>query len=393
MKSNVLIYYLFKILSSSTMRGPILILFMTKTCNMPLTEVYLCEACCVVILVLLQIPMGILADKWGRARVIQIACFILFAELVTFATSTEHIQLWIGNALWAIGYSMVSGADTALLYDSLKQKISGSELENTYRNVEGKSSSIAMIMTALMCLISGVLASIDMRIPIMIDAFLMLGAMIVSLKFIEPKIHTTSESKVEFWSHIYSKINFVLVRKNILWIIVFMTLIGVSSKLWFFTYNPYFEMVGVDLKYFGVIFFALNIVSAVSSHYANDISKKIDNSYGIILSISILTIPMIAMGLIVSKWSIILVLCQNLVRGYLGPFTMNMLNREIESRDRATILSVKSAIYQGFEVICMALFSGLIHYSTLGQALAWLGVIASSFGLILTYYYVKLFRK
>jgi MFS family permease len=337
--------------------------------------------------------MGILADKWGRARVIQIACFILFAELVTFATSTEHIQLWIGNALWAIGYSMVSGADTALLYDSLKQKISGSELENTYRNVEGKSSSIAMIMTALMCLISGVLASIDMRIPIMIDAFLMLGAMIVSLKFIEPKIHTTSESKVEFWSHIYSKINFVLVRKNILWIIVFMTLIGVSSKLWFFTYNPYFEMVGVDLKYFGVIFFALNIVSAVSSHYANDISKKIDNSYGIILSISILTIPMIAMGLIVSKWSIILVLCQNLVRGYLGPFTMNMLNREIESRDRATILSVKSAIYQGFEVICMALFSGLIHYSTLGQALAWLGVIASSFGLILTYYYVKLFRK
>jgi len=391
---NSVRYFIYRALLNSSMRGPFLVLFMTQYCKMPLSEVYLCEACCVVVMVLLQIPMGILADRWGRVKIVRIGCILLFLELITFTCSKEHIMLWVGNMLWAIGASMISGADNALFYDSLKQDIEDEiELRNVSRSIEGRSRATGMIASAVMCLMSGFVIGIDIRIPFVVDTILTLGATIVAFRFVEPETHTVDNGKIEFWSHISQNIKSVLAKGQILWIILFATLIGVSSKLWFFTYNPYLEMVGMDVKYFGVIFFALNVVAAVSSHYANKIANKIDNKYGIIFSIGFLTVPMIVMGLFVSKWSIVLVLFQNFIRGYLEPYTTNLINSKINSENRATIHSVKGAIYQACEVVCMALFSGLIHYATLGHALVWLGVVASVFGLVLTYYYVKLFRK
>jgi MFS family permease len=393
-ENNTLVFYLYKLLINSSMRGPILVIFMTKYCGMPLSEVYFCEACCVTLAVVLQIPTGILADKWGRAKTIRVGCFILTMELVCFACSTEHILLWIGNALWAIGYSLISNADTALLYDSLKEKIkSEKELETKYRTIEGKSLGFALLSSAILCLFSGYLSEINIRIPLVIDTVIIFAVFITTFWFTETTKKSSHDKKSNIFSHTYEKIVFVFQLKHVLWIISFATLIGVSSKLWFFTYNPYFEMVGLDVKYFGLVFAALNITAFVTSFNANKIAGWLNGAKGIALSIGILTIPMIVMGTFVSKWSIGLVLCQNLVRGYLSPFVNNMINKRIESSDRTTILSVKSAIYQAVEVVCMTVFGLIISKSSLSSALTCLGIIASLFGLVLTYYYVKLFRK
>lgn len=391
---NIVKYYLYKVFAGSTMRGPILVMFMTNTCKMPLSEVYFCEACCVILLTLLQIPMGILADKWGRVKTIRIGCLFIVLELIGFATSREHIQLWISNALWAIGLSMLDGAETAMIYDSVKQGgVEGIELTNRYRRLEGRASSASPVITALLCLISIPLAVIDIRIPLIVDSILIMVSFVISFTFVEPQIHNSDSHQISSWREVYKNTKVVILRGDILWIITFSTLIAVTAKLWFFTYNPYFEMVGLDLKYFGLIFAAINIVFAISSFFANRIAKRLDSEVGVITSISILTIPVIIMGTIVSKWSISLVLGQNIVRGYIGPFVSEMLNRRIDSVSRATILSAKSAVHKAIEVLCMAGFGLLISRSSLGTALTCLGVTSTLFGFILTIYYKKLFGK
>jgi MFS family permease len=94
-EGNIVKYYLYKLFANSGMRGPILVMFMTTTCKMPLSEVYFCEACCVIILAALQIPMGILADRWGRVKTIRIGCLFIVLELLGFAISRFH-KLQIG---------------------------------------------------------------------------------------------------------------------------------------------------------------------------------------------------------------------------------------------------------------------------------------------------------
>ncbi len=392
--NNTTIYYLYKLLSNSAMRGPILVTFMTTFCKMPLYEVYFCEACCVTFLAILQIPMGALADSWGRSKTVRIGCLILVVELVCFACSREHILLWIGNAFWALGTSLVSGADSALIYDSLKQTSTNkAELETRYRKMEGRSSAYSMTLTALLCLTCGYFAQIDIRIPVIVDTLIMLLAFTITFAFTEPNIGISEQVKINYRHHMKESISQIMSQKHILWIISFSTLIGVTSKLWFFTYNPYFESVGLDLKYFGLAFFTLNVVCAISSHYADQICRRIENPTGVLLSILIITISIIAMGVFISKWSIGLIFFQNLVRGYLSPFVNNMLHKRIGSENRATILSVKSAIYQGFEVAAMALFGFIVSSHNLATAIIYLGIISSLIGAILTFYYSRLFRE
>ncbi len=393
-EGNIVKYYLYKLFANSSMRGPILVMFMTTTCKMPLSEVYFCEACCVIILAALQIPMGILADRWGRVKTIRIGCLFIVLELLGFATSREHIQLWISNALWAIGLSMLDGAETAMIYDSLKQGSAGGiELTNKSRRLEGRAASMSPIITAVLCLLSVPLIAIDIRIPLIIDTVLIMVSFVISFTFVEPTIHNNDSHRVSSWREVYQNTKVVILRGDILWIIIFATLIAVTAKLWFFTYNPYFEMVGLDLKYFGLVFAAINVVFAISSFFADRIAHKLDSGIGVITSISILTVPVIIMGTVVSKWSISLVLGQNIVRGYIGPFVNEMLNRRIDSVNRATIHSAKSAVHKAVEVLCMGGFGLLISGSSLGTALTCLGVTSSLFGIALMFYYSKLFRK
>jgi MFS family permease len=368
---------------------------MTNFCGMPLSEIFFCEACCVIILVLLQIPTGTIADRWGRANSVKVGCFILLIELICFASATDRVLLWIGNALWAIGTSFVSGADSALIYDSLKENISDkNELERKYREIEGKSSAYRLTLTAIMCLMSGYLAEINMRLPIIIDAIIAFITLVVSFFFIETKRHSESEKdKLSYKNHMIGSIKYVFKKVHLLWIVSFAVLIGVTSKLWFFTYNPYFEMVNLPIHYYGYVFFALNIVAGLSSYYANNLANKIKEKWSIIFSISAITAPMIAMGLLVSKWSVSLVLFQNLVRGYLGPFMSNMLHKRIASTNRATVLSVKSAIYQAVEVVCMLSFGFVIHSISLAWAITYLGIVSTLIGIILVFVYMKLFKN
>lgn len=392
-ESNIKTYYLYKLLRDASMRGPILITYMTNFCGMPLQEVFFCEACCVIILALLQVPTGAVADRWGRANTVRLGCFILFAELICFASATDRTLLWIGNALWAIGASFISGADSALIYDSLKETINDEkELDKKYREIEGKSTSYRLCLTAIMCLMVGFTAKINMRLPIIIDAIIAFIVVIISFFFVETKIHSQEKTKKSYNDHMLESIKYVFQRTHLIWIISFATLIGVTSKLWFFTYNPYFEMVNLPLQYFGLVFFCLNIVCGISSYFANDITKKMNEKWSIIFCISAITAPMITMGLLVSKWSISLVLFQNLVRGYLEPFMSNMLHKRIASQNRATVLSVKSAMYLAVEVMCMFFFGLIIHSVSLGWAITSLGIVSTLFGILLVYVYVRVFQ-
>lgn len=390
---NIGLYYWYKVFFYATMRGPILVTYMTNTCGMSLSEVFFCESCCVIISFLLQVPTGAFADKWGRANAVKIGCCVLLAELICFGLAENRTLIWIGNALWAIGSSFVSGADSSLLYDSLKQSgLKGGELDTRFKEVEGKASSWVYGVTSIMCLVSGYLAEINIRLPILVDVIMNTLAIVVAFFFTETTLHSQTHQK-GYFHHMYESVKFVFHKINLIWIISFAVLIGVTSKLWFFTYNPYFEMVRLPIHYYGFIFFALNMVAGISSYYANAWTKRISDKWSIILSILVLTTPMIIMGTLISKWSVSLVIFQNLVRGYMGPFMSNMLHKRIESENRATVLSVKSALYQVAEVICMFFFGLIIHSVSLGTAITLLGITSTILGIILVITYTKIFRN
>jgi len=71
--------------------------------------------------VFLELPTGALADLVGRKSVIALGFIIQGASYIFISQAKDISWLWIGAAIAQVGMTFVSGANTALLYDTLKE--------------------------------------------------------------------------------------------------------------------------------------------------------------------------------------------------------------------------------------------------------------------------------
>jgi hypothetical protein len=185
---------------------------------------------------------------------------------------------------------------------------------------------------------------------------------------------------------------FVANHKEVKWIIGFTTLITVISKIWFFAYNPYFELVGFNLRYYGVVFFLLNIVAWFFSRYAYMLEKKIGEQYCLMMMVILIGFPILFMGSVVSQTMISMVLFQNVVRGFMDPFLSGFLNHHLDSENRATVISIKSAVSGFASVITLSMFGSVLNFYSLAICLQSLGIITLLFGIIAIWRYGRIFK-
>lgn len=284
---------------------------------------------------------------------------------------------------------MISGADESFLYDNLKII----NREKQYVKYQGQAIGKRMYLIAFCSIFVGFLAKLDLRIPIILSCMPIVITLFITLKFIEPPISEKGEKILQEKKIINYSVVFVANNKNIKWLIVFSALIAVISKLWFFTYNPYFEYVNLPLEQFGIIFFCLNIIAASTSYFASNIAKNMSQTGSIILILFCISVPIIIMGIwpiTIFSW---LVIIQNIARGYHKPLIEQLIHDEIK-KNRATIASIQSSANLFFVSISMIVFSKLILSNfTLPLSLIILGFTSLLIGILLVIVYTKIFHK
>lgn len=386
---NLKLYKIFQLLREPLFWGPILISYIMSQTAMTLSEIYFMEGIAILLVALLQVPTGALADKIGRRKAIVLGLIlqIIHIAILFFATKVWHI--WVENIIWAIGFSLASGADESFLYDNLTEI----NQTNLYKHYQGKAMSAKLFLIAFCSLTVGFLAKIDMKLPIMLSIFPVIIALLAALLFTEPKLSNKGREKLKKKRIVVPSIIFVANHKKIKWVIGFSALVAVISKLWFFTYNPYFEMVKLPIEMYGVIFFVLNIVCASSSYFSHTLSKILDNKKSIIFILLGITLPIIVMGLWPSVMFAWLIILPNFGRGYYKPFTEHIIHDEI-SENRATIVSIGSSVYHLVSALGLFFFSGLILKNfTLTHSLIILGTMSTILGIIFYCTFKKIFKQ
>ena len=164
------------------------------------------------------------------------------------------------------------------------------------------------------------------------------------------------------------------------WVIGFAALLATTSKVWFFTYNPYFELGGLPLKQYGVIFFCLNVVAWLSSHYAYRIERHLGERKCVIVMILCIGIPILIMGFLPMMLFAYLVVIQNIVRGFMRPFVGDYLNRHVTDNVRATVLSTQSSTTNLVAIFGLAVFGFFTGTFGLLNSLIVLGIAMLGFG-------------
>lgn len=133
----------------------------------------------------LEVPFGLLADRWSRVGVLRLGAVALAFSVVLQGISTEPVVNILGKLVLAIFFAATSGTYESLLYDSLAQ----SARQASFGVRLGWFRLIGMSGGALGALAGGLIATFDLRLNYVLSASTAVVAIAALLLIREPHEH------------------------------------------------------------------------------------------------------------------------------------------------------------------------------------------------------------
>jgi MFS family permease len=153
-------------------------------------------------------------------------------------------------------------------------------------------------------------------------------------------------------------------------------IMGFCFRTAFWLYEPYFTHVGIEVAWFGAIFFGYNIVAALTAKY---LAHRHDNQRLVLLGLMLLmAVSFLGPALIAAPWGIGVIGLQQIVRGIYKPVLNAYLNDQIEDQYRATVISVVGVAGSlSFALLSPLVGISLDAYGTL-WTYAWMGAVMTA---------------
>ena len=368
--SNIWKLYVIKGLKWFMIVMPIVVLFFQEN-GLSLQQVMILQGIYSFMVAIMEIPSGYLADVFGRKYTLILGGIFCFFGFLIISLSFSFWYFIIGEIILGIGSSFISGADSAILYDSLAE----SKKEKEYSKVEGVAYGIGNFSEAIAGICGGLLAEISLRLPWNVQV--VVAGLIIPFTFllIEPKKHQQNKLAKSFKT-IWQIVKFSMIEnKTLKWLIILSSSIGFStlSLAWFA--QPYFKSIDMPLKYFGFAWAFLNLTTGFSSINAYRLQGLLSkNSFLILLSLGI-SIPVFLLSKSTAILGLILITTVYIVRGLATPIMRTYINDLTPSNMRATVLSLRSFCIRVTFALMAPLMGWIVDIYSLGQSFLLLGII------------------
>ena len=120
-EANVAKSYLYAFLMDFALWMPIWVLYLQDRRGLSLTQITFLDVPFFLLIVVAQVPAGVIADRFGRKYSIMIGAAFFAVAVLVFGLATNYPLILTSYILWSLAVTFRVGADSALLYDTLKQ--------------------------------------------------------------------------------------------------------------------------------------------------------------------------------------------------------------------------------------------------------------------------------
>jgi len=317
---------------------PVVVLFYQSN-HMGMHEIFQLKAIYSIAIVAMEIPSGWMADVWGRKRTLILGSVLGSLGFLIYSFSFGFWAFALAEIILGIGHSFVSGADSAMLYDSLK----ADDKTDKYIREEGRITSVGNFAEAIAGVAGGFLAAISLRMPFYFQFGVAAIAIPAALTMIEPWAH--SKENIHSLRLLIRNIQKTFLHDSNLRISILISAVTGTATLTFaWLVQPFFEAIHLPVEMFGIFWTALNLAVGVSSVFAHRVVQFFGRSWSLLLVITLLSAGYIFSGLTISYWGLGFLFLFYLVRGIATPIFKNYINEYTESEVRATMLSVRNFI-------------------------------------------------
>lgn len=365
--------YAFAFFKDFSFFSAVLVPFFTQWGGISLFQVQLLQSWFSLWVFILEVPTGAVADKIGRKHSIALGSLIVALAVLIYGSWPSFGIFLLAEFLFAIGYAFTSGADQALLYDTLKEE--GKQSES--KKILGKAESWHLLGILSAAALGSLLASrFGLNAPMLASAIPFFIAALIGWSIVEPKIHTGQPAAPKYLAIVKAGLKTLKTNRDLLILTIDSLLVASAAYFVIWFYQPLLTQNGIPIVYFGFIHAALLGIEVLISANFPFVEKIIGSGKKYLTSSAVLTsLAFIAAAIYPSLLSIGLLI---ILAGGLGltrlTYATNMANHYIQSRERATVLSSMSMLRR-FSLIILNPLIGYAASRSLGLALFITGLL------------------
>jgi MFS family permease len=355
------------------------------------------------VIVLAEVPSGALADRLGRKPLLVAAAFCMVFEMLALLVAPKNggailVVLCLANrVLSGIAEAMASGADESLAFDSLandKRESEWPDVLASIMRIQSVVMPIAMLIGATVydansmnnvLSWTGLALRLDVatsaRLPIALTLVLSLIVVWITLGMQEPA-HTRAlspdapeegkgkgegegENKSanpgaarSSWSDIVRAGRWILQSPTALFAIVSGVLIDSVVRLFLTFGSVFYRLIDLPVASFGVIGAASSAIGIVIAPFARWLVRtgSLVRNYGVLAAITLM--GLVGVALKIRYWGVLFSIPLMAAMMTLGYTLSNTLNAQVDSSQRATVLSFKGLVFNlgyGFVSLLFAL--------------------------------------
>lgn len=369
---NIKLVYVFQALVNASLWMPIWVVFLNTDRQLSLSQVYLIAGAGWMVNAIAEVPSGAMADTYGRKVTLITGCLVLAVGLFLLATLTGFAALLVAYLFWAVGNALISGCDTALLYDSAVAAGRAAD----FTRMASKSFQVLLGAQAAGSILGGALAVIDLRLPILVTSAITLAAVAAVVRMVEPPRHTAASSMA---GTLGAAAEFTRRYPRILSLLAYSALLsGTAFFVPFVLFQPAMHDQGVAVGWLGVLFTGLRLAALAGSRYG---PRMISNAR-LAIWLSLIPVLMAAgfAAIAVSRlWWLTFpaMLYLAAVNAAIRPALTTLLNQQVTGAVRATVNSMQSLTMTLFIAALHPAVGAVADATSLSSAFVFLGVVCA----------------
>lgn len=344
----VQLYYFLQGFIALDLLGAVLYPFFTDWGHISQLQIQILQSWFMVCMVVAEVPTGMLADKFGHKRIMQLgACIAVIAHLIYGSTPNLYI-FYLGELLFAISLACFSGADEAWLFEHLQKTNSEDQMKNIMGKAHVVSMTARLVGTGFGVLVA---TQLGLNAPMIISGLTYILVLIILAKMpsdahAQPTLHKPEEIET-----VGLGLSYVFKHKELAALATNGVLVAVAAYFAFWLYQPILKSISVPLIYFGFFQAVLLISQAVVAANFERIERLVGgtNQY-LLFSAGCVFLGFVLMALTQSVIGVCLFLA---LSGGFGMSRMQYLSAEVQKLlppdKRATVGSTVS-MYRRFGI-------------------------------------------
>ena len=298
-----------------------------------MSQIFLLKSIYSIAMVVMELPSGYMADVWGCRKTLLLGAILGTLGIAIYSLSSDFHSFIVAEIILGIGFSCVSGADSALLFDSLKAE----NREEEYIKYEGSITSFGNFAEALAGVAGGLLATFSLRTPYYFQIFVAAIAIPAAFFLKEPQ-HIQERVQLKM-KQILAIVKLTYLQPEMRSAIMISSFTGTATLTYAWFVQPYFEKAGVPVAVFGILWTMLNLSAGVFSMVSYRIERVLGKKSTLLLIVIALSLGFILTSV---EISFAILFGFYMVRGIATPVLKNYINEYTDSKVRATILSVRN---------------------------------------------------